>query len=324
MTPTSRQLGGPFMLTLCGLPGPVSIRAPHAPHLKPFTFFTSRTRQPGGSTRFHLHMGYFASLDEAQQWVQRLRHAYPQAAATRVPAALAAKVSRAEDISLTDTQVLKILETRRTQPRKDGTNERTSAEISLLRPEDTTLRRALKEAVVRGAPTSFAAQLCWSVEPVDLTTVPSVSIFRAYTLYATEGVRDGRSWYSLRLGFFSDAISAKQVAYYLRSHFPSVAVVPISEEERAAAPQKRIDPSGLADPLSQRIDEALDSSPVSASSPPEPRVTMPAPDSKARDESLERTLEMLAASELWSDDSMSETGVRHLQVDVRKRTASGS
>jgi hypothetical protein len=39
----------------------------------------------------------------------------------------------------------------------------------------------------------------------------------------------------LRLGFFSDAVSAKQVAYYVRSDFKTVSVVPVTtiEKERA-------------------------------------------------------------------------------------------
>ena len=39
----------------------------------------------------------------------------------------------------------------------------------------------------------------------------------------------------LRLGFFTDAISAKQVAYYVRSEFSSVAVVPVSPQEKSRA-----------------------------------------------------------------------------------------
>ncbi|MBV9696634.1 MAG: hypothetical protein JO005_06875, partial [Gammaproteobacteria bacterium] len=45
----------------------------------------------------------------------------------------------------------------------------------------------------------------------------------------------GRRWYGLRLGFFSDAISAKQVAHYVRSEFTSVAVVPVSPQEKGRA-----------------------------------------------------------------------------------------
>ena len=42
-------------------------------------------------------------------------------------------------------------------------------------------------------------------------------------------------------------------------------------------------------------------------------------------ETLEETLELLATSELWSDaDSLSETGVRHLKIDVQKQTTKRS
>jgi hypothetical protein len=89
--------------------------------------------------------------------------------------------------------------------------------------------------VKRNAPVLFAVQLDWSVSAFDMAKVPPLAIFNAYTLYATEAHRDGRTWYGLRLGFFSDAVSAKQVAYYVRSDFKAVSVVPVttSEKERA-------------------------------------------------------------------------------------------
>jgi hypothetical protein len=265
----------PYILTLCRLPRPVTIRPPQAPHFRPFTFFTTRSRRADGSERLLLHMGYFATQEQAQKWAQLLHSAYPHAIATRAPAALlqrrdcavptlpagtatrpAPTVVRAhhfpvDDSALTDTQVFRILETRRAVPVGEGTAVQNAAEISLLRPEDTDTRRVLKEAVAQGAPVSFVVQLNWSVQPVDLTSVPSLSIFRSYTLYATKRHREGRSWHSLRLGFFKDAISAKQVAYYMRSSFASAAVVPISEEERARATGSRIDVSRLASPRQQ-------------------------------------------------------------------------
>jgi hypothetical protein len=78
-------------------------------------------------------------------------------------------------------------------------------------------------------------QLDWSVTPFDMAKVSPLAIFNAYTLYTTEASRDGRTWFGLRLGFFSDAVSAKQVAYYVRSDFKSVSVVPVTtiEKERA-------------------------------------------------------------------------------------------
>src|SRR6516165_11200566 len=77
---------GPFMLTLCRLAAPVSLRSPQSPQLKPFTFFTSRARQPDGSERLYLHMGYFETLNDAERWAQIARGRYPNAVATIAPA----------------------------------------------------------------------------------------------------------------------------------------------------------------------------------------------------------------------------------------------
>jgi hypothetical protein len=81
----------------------------------------------------------------------------------------------------------------------------------------------------------FAVQLVWSVQPIDIASVPQLAIFSAYTLYGAEGNRDGRRWYGLRLGFFTDAVSAKQVAHYVRSEFSTVSVVPVTSRERERA-----------------------------------------------------------------------------------------
>ncbi len=139
--------------------------------------------------------------------------------------------------ALSDTQVLKLLETRGPENGQQ-TADASGGSIPFLKPDDTATRRALQEAVANNAPVAFAVQLQWSVQPADLLKVPPLAIFSAYTLYTVEGSRDGRKWYGLRLGFFSDAISAKQVAHYVRSEFASVAVVPVSPEERVRATEQ--------------------------------------------------------------------------------------
>ncbi len=151
------------------------------------------------------------------------------------PPRVAAPQPRAEG-SLTDTQVLKLLETRGAEAGQQ--TDASGGGIPFLKPDDTATRRALQEAVANNAPVAFAVQLQWSVQPAELNKVPPLAIFSAYTLYTVEGSREGRKWYGLRLGFFSDAISAKQVAYYVRSEFTSVAVVPVSPEERARATEQ--------------------------------------------------------------------------------------
>jgi len=154
---------------------------------------------------------------------------------------------------LSDSQVLRVLEERNIEAARavelNG--------ISLLKPDDTGTRQAIKQAVASNAPVSFAVQLQWSVQPIDANVVPPLAIFSAYTLYTVEGSRQGRRWFGLRLGFFGDAISAKQVAYYVRSEFTAVAVVPVSpqERERASAREKSAPTAKAAAARDQRQDK---------------------------------------------------------------------
>src|SRR3984885_2937117 len=83
----ARSATGHFMLTLCRLPGPVSIRPPESPQLKPFTFFTSRECEPDGHEHSYLHMGYFETLADAEKWVEGVRGRFPKAIATIAPSA---------------------------------------------------------------------------------------------------------------------------------------------------------------------------------------------------------------------------------------------
>jgi hypothetical protein len=284
--------------------------------------------------------------------------------------------------NLSDTQVLKMLETRR----PEGSEPPPAADpahgaIPLLKPDDTGTREALKEAVTHNAPVLFAVQLQWSVQAVELDKVPPLAIFSAYTLYTVEGSRDGRKWYGLRLGFFSDAISAKQVAHYVRSEFTSVAVVPVSPQEKARATEQDKQAATLGAPVAtpaEPVDEfkliddtaqkEVDKLPARVSAPaatpsvadaagrklpgrPIPKVAVGravtqagAPAAAARapakergrvagkvgarekrgPQSLEETLEILGASQLSIDDgrgeTLNESGVRHLRVEVQKNS----
>jgi hypothetical protein len=280
-----------------------------------------------------------------------------------MPAPQMPRVDPQDDPSLTDTQVLRYLETRRGDDAR-GPDEAPDASISLLKPDDTGTRRALKEAVTQNAPVSFAVQLQWAVQPVELDKVPPLAIFSAYTLYTVEGSREGRKWYGLRLGFFSDAISAKQVAYYVRSEFASVAVVPVSpqEKDRASDEDSKKANSSMAFPRKTRtgpvdefklIDSEDDAKPAAtaaktsaaarpAGKPAAPAAARAAPQPAtakrvlpkgggrvgARErrgpQTLEETLEILGAGELEVDngngESLNDTGVRHLRVEVQKNT----
>jgi hypothetical protein len=333
-----RAQTGSYIITLCMVPQRVTLRPPRAPHLQRFTFFTSCSRQRDGSERRYLHMGYFTSRTEAETWLQVVRRCYPQAIATVVPPQLrdvplqSAGETTSRDIpvslestSLTDTQVLRVLETRGSPCNADDPAAQSSASIPLLGPEDTGTRRILREAVAQGAPVSFAVQLHWSAQPIDLACVPAFDLFRLYTLYTTETHREGRRpCYFLRLGFFADANSAKQVAVLVRSQFASAAVVPVSEQELRRARAARIDSASLASPAAsigwplepeQSPPHAPEINGRSATEDPEQQQAASSPVISA---SLQRKLEALARSEM-SVDPDSESGVRHLKITVENR-----
>jgi hypothetical protein len=197
----------------------------------------------------------------------------------------------AELALLSDTQTLKLLEK------------------SIAPDGDTTIRGRAEIA-------GFAVQLKWSVQPIDTNALPSLAIFDAYTLYGAEGNRDGRRWYALRLGFFSDSASAKQVAHYVRSEFDSVAVVPITSGERDRAMQaakQLAPPAPMPPPPSvsgefKLIDDATGSRPaVAAAATPAvsaaPVAAKPASAAARRPPmSLEETLEVLGANDLKVDN----------------------
>ena len=325
-----------FMLTLCQLDAPISIRPPQSPQLKPYTFFMSRAYQPDGSERLYLHMGYFETLADAEAWVEPARRHCPNAFASIVPAALlravepgapslspgaahsASSPALIGDESLTDTQVLRILGTRRGSTAQDDNDVESCDQIALLRPDDTGIRQALKEAVIQGAPVSFAVQLQWSAEPIDVRRVRLLTMFKEHTLYATESRRRGHSCHFLRLGFFTDPVSAKEVAVKVRSTFASAAVIPVVEAEVMRAREAAAGTSAIPYLAEQRVDEEVDS----IATPESPRPSKPVSDAPRRRTAgtgtVDQTLEPRAETDMWTEsDSLSDSGVRHLRVEVQ-------
>jgi hypothetical protein len=259
--------------------------------------------------------------------------------------------------ALSDTQVMKILEERRSRQRVKDATQGASSNVPMLRPDDTGTLRALKEAVQENTAVSFAVQLQWSVQPMALDKVPPLAIFSAYTLYTVEGNREGRKWYGLRLGFFGDADAAKQVAHYVRSEFTTVAVVPVSPQERgrATTAEQKTEPAGFAQaPSPVEADEiklldAENAGPTMRAAAEPMRGAAKLTTGGARTassaaraaalrskklrskgrtperkvpQSLEETLEILGAGALEIDNGRGEiinnSGVRHVSVEVRK------
>src|SRR3984893_15310670 len=84
---------GPFVLNLCSSTTPMALTQTDLPELKRFTFFVSR-RFEEGRERFRLHMGYFATLAEAEEWLSVVREIYPGGGGRQSPGPQAARACR--------------------------------------------------------------------------------------------------------------------------------------------------------------------------------------------------------------------------------------
>jgi hypothetical protein len=80
---------GPFVLNLCSSTTPMALAQTDMPELRRFTFFVSR-RFEEGRERFRLHMGYFATLAEAEVVAGRRARALPRRVGWRNPGTQAA------------------------------------------------------------------------------------------------------------------------------------------------------------------------------------------------------------------------------------------
>jgi hypothetical protein len=264
------QPGAAYVLNLCTAATPQALQ-PATPQalrdlgadLARFTFFTSRSFE-GGRERFRLHMGYFSTSEEAEQWLAVMRDVYPAAwaglaagqseppvAPSRTAPSLPPPAARrstgpggvptlraageAPDRSpsggtrqptLSDSQVLSFLQDGNLRRRADD-----SESVPVLGP---AAARGARPAP-RSAPGHFAVQLQKSRYPVAIEDAPPLPVLGRYTLYSVEGVQDGERWYGLRAGFFTDPASAQQLALAVRDAFEAVSVVRISSQEVAAA-----------------------------------------------------------------------------------------
>ena len=101
---------GPFVLNLCSSTTPMALAQTDLPELRRFHFFVSR-RFEEGRERFRLHMGYFATLAEAEEWLGVVREIYPGAWAGETPGrklrerAAAAAAAQAQHAAGPQTQV---------------------------------------------------------------------------------------------------------------------------------------------------------------------------------------------------------------------------
>ena len=106
---------GSFIVTLRALPGPLAVPQPRAPELQRFRFFVSR-RVADGCELFYLSMGFFPTLEECEKWLNIFRKTYPKAFVSKL--AGTPSISMPAAPSLSDTQILRVLESR--APKRDA------------------------------------------------------------------------------------------------------------------------------------------------------------------------------------------------------------
>jgi hypothetical protein len=94
-----------FVIALCVIDRAIPIPQPRSAALNRYRFFLTR-RSANGRDFFVLHMGTFATTEEAEKWLKVLRPTYPNAYVTD-----SAEPGPTPPL-LSDTQVLRVLEVR--------------------------------------------------------------------------------------------------------------------------------------------------------------------------------------------------------------------
>jgi hypothetical protein len=104
--------------------------------------------------------------------------------------------------------------------------------------------RALTELELEDASASrwFVIQLSLAEEAFDPDTLPNLDIFSVYRLYSVAGIDQGRIMHALRLGFFTEEISAGAVASYLATFYDKPTIKRVSSAERERFAEESFEP----------------------------------------------------------------------------------
>jgi len=224
--------GNLYVITLCTASLPMVLRVPFVHELEGFSVFRSRTIEDGRE-RFRLYVGYFDSATHAHEALAVVRKHYPSAWISCAP--------RRNLGSLDDTMNTAFRLIRRatarvvSRPDSAPTMSPASNDGELAAAPDAPAPTTSPAPTEEGPPQRYVVQLDWSEAPVPSAAIPQLAVLRAYNLYRAHMARDDGDHYALRLGFFKNVHGARQVAEYLRVHFPRVGVVPVSHREYTRA-----------------------------------------------------------------------------------------
>jgi len=161
------------------------------------------------------------------------------------------------------------------------------------------------------APT-FVIALCVLPRPIPIPQ-PRSSRLNRFRFFLTRRNTNGREFFVLHMGHFATALEAEKWLNVLRGTYPNAYVSDTSETVQGAAP------SELSDTQVLRVLE------VRHPARSEERVEPAAPEAKNTrstiSPALEESLEDLAAREFETGvyESQSDTGVRHLSIEVEKK-----
>ncbi len=224
---------GLYVINLDSSSMPMALKVPFRHELVGFSVFRSRTLEDGRE-RFRLHLGYFESTSRAEEALAVVRKYYPGAFISTAPGT---NLSSLDDTFLTEFRPVRSAYARVVPPGNVGPPVAVGAKVV---SSDIVREPAYKEPKAgdtarASAPQRYAVQLEWSVAPIIAADIPRLAIFDAYSLYTVREQREGLPQTGLRLGFFSSADSARQVADYVRAEFSTAAVIPVSAREVARA-----------------------------------------------------------------------------------------
>jgi hypothetical protein len=224
---------GLFVINLDSSSMPMPLHVPFRHELVGFSVFRSRTVEDGRE-RFRLHLGYFDTQTHAEEALAVVRKYYPAAWISSAPGE---NLSSLDDTFNTEFRLVRTAYARIVTPEEMAPPPVTTKVVgtTVAREPPAAQPQSAVEPPQESAPQRYAVQLEWSVAPIITADIPRLAIFDAYSLYTISALREGLPQTGLRLGFFTSADSARQVAEYVRSEFPAAAVIPVSHREYTRA-----------------------------------------------------------------------------------------
>jgi hypothetical protein len=222
-----------YVINLDSSSMPMKLDVPFRHELVGFTVFRSRSFEHGRE-RFRLHLGYFESARRAEEALSVVRKHYPSASISAAPGS---HLGSLDDTVNTEFRLLRTAYARVVTPASAPTAPApVAAAVAGAAVKESSLEAGNRAAAPAAPPHQhYAVQLEWSLAPITAADVPRLAVFEAYHLYTVRMLREGFPQQGLRLGFFTSAEAARQVAEYVRTEYPGVGVVPVSHREYSRA-----------------------------------------------------------------------------------------